>query len=173
MDADGRELRRVNDQKIQALNGIFQNECAWSPDGKQIAFSIVVPRDNRMHLCVIDANGKNFRQLTQGGPIVKPVIVRPAIAGKQPPPTFPLPEIGSPAWSPDGKRIAYVYSDTILGQTADIYIIDAKGNERGASLVKEAGIDVSPAWVPEGFLSVSPSAEKLMMLWGKLKQTEQ
>lgn len=172
IDADGRELRRVNDQKVQALNGIFQSECAWSPDGKQIAFSIIVPRDDRMHLCVIDPDGKNFRQLTEGGPIVKPVIVRPVIAGKQPPPTFPLPEVNSPAWSPDGKRIAYVYSDTILGQTADIYIIDAKGNERGTPLVKEAGIDVSPTWVPERFLSVSPSAEKQTTLWGRLKQME-
>ncbi|MDE0465889.1 MAG: hypothetical protein OYL97_02435 [Candidatus Poribacteria bacterium] len=27
-------------------------------------------------------------------------------------------------------------------------------------------------WVPEGFLSVSPSAEKQLTLWGRLKQSE-
>ena len=174
MDADGRRLRRVRDQKVQALNGIFQSECAWSPDGKRIAFSIVVPRDKRIHLCVIDVDGKNFRQLTQGGPIVKPVIVKPVIAGKQPPPTFPFPEIRQPAWSPDGKQIAYVHSTAFF--KADIYVIDAMGNGRGTPLedagVKDVGRNLSPAWVPEGFLSVSPSVEKLMTLWGELKQID-
>ena len=177
MDANGRKLRRVDDQKVQAVNGIFQSECAWSPDGKRIAFSIVVPRDDRMHLCVIDTDGKNFHQLTQGGPILKPVIgEKPVIArkqppaGKQPPPTFPFPEIRQPAWSPDGKQIAYAFSETFVA--AKIYVIDAEGNRRGTPLVKDAGRNLSPAWVPEGFLSVSPSAEKLMTLWGKLKQSE-
>ena len=178
MDANGRQVRRVNDQKVQALKGIFQSECAWSPDGKQIAFSIVIPKDDRMHLCIIDVDGKNFRQLTQGGPIVKPVAgkqLKPVIAGKQPPPTFPFPEIRQPAWSPDGKQIAYTYSTNFF--TADIYVIDAMGNRRGTPLVEDVGIkdigrNQSPAWVPEGFLSVSPSAEKQTTLWGRLKQTE-
>ena len=179
MDVDGRKLRRVNDQKVQALNGIFQSECAWSPDGKQIAFSIVVPRDKRMHLGVIDIDGKNFRQLTQGGPILKPAAgkqLKPVIAGaeKQPPPTFPFPEIRQPTWSPDGKQIAYVHSTAFF--KADIYVIDAMGNGRGTPLedagVKDVGRNLSPAWVPEGFLSVSPSAEKQRTLWGELKQTD-
>ena len=156
MDADGRRLRRIADKEVQALNGIFQRECAWSPDGKQIAFSIVVPRGNRMHLGVIDINGKNFRQLTQGPPIL----------GNKDGVRFP--EIRQPAWSPNGKWIAYVYENT--PGNADIYVIDADGNGRGKPLVKDGGRDLSPAWVPEGFLSVSPSAEKQTTLWGKLKQ---
>ncbi|MXW44008.1 MAG: hypothetical protein F4Z56_04775 [Candidatus Dadabacteria bacterium] len=168
MNANGKRLRRVPGRN----RGRLTSKCAWSPDGKQIAFSIYIPQTERYHLCVIDVDGENFRQLTQGDPIVKPLK-----GEKQKPvnvhlPRLPLPEIYSPAWSPDGKRIAYVYSDTILRQTADIYIIDAKGNERGTPLVKERGIDVSPAWVPEGFLSVSPSAEKQTTLWGRLKQME-
>ena len=157
MDADGRRLRRINDKEVQALDGIIQSECAWSPDGEQIAFSMVVPREDRMHLCVIDIDGKNFRQLTQG------------------PPTFGnkdgvrLPEIRQPAWSPNGKWIAYVYENTF--GNADIYVIDAMGNGRGKPLVKDGGRDLSPAWVPEGFLSVSPTAEKQTTLWGRLKQT--
>ena len=70
MDADGRRLKRINDKEVQALDGIIQGECAWSPDGEQIAFSMVVPRDDRMHLYVIDIDGKNFRQLTQESPYI-------------------------------------------------------------------------------------------------------
>ena len=148
MDADGRRLRRINDKEVQALDGIIQSECAWSPNGKQIAFSMVVPREDRMPLCVIDIDGKNFRQLTEGPPIQG---------------------IRQPVWSPNGKWIAYVYENTF--GNADIYVIDAMGNGRGKPLVKAGGRDLSPAWVPEGFLSVSPSPEKQTTLWGRLKQS--
>ena len=168
MNANGKRLRRVADRN----RGMFTSRCDWSPDGKQIAFSLYIRQTQRYHLCVIDEDGENFRQLTRGGPIIKPQIAKRQKPVNVELPRIPLPEVNSPAWSLDGKRIAYVYSDTILGQTADIYIIDAKGNERGTPFVKEAGIDVSPAWVPEGFLSVSPSVEKQTTLWGKLKQME-
>ena len=148
MDADGRRLRRINDKEVQALDGIIQSQCAWSPDGKQIAFSMVVPREDRMPLCVVDIDGKNFRQLTEGPPIQG---------------------IRQPVWSPNGKWIAYVYENTF--GNADIYVIDAMGNGRGKPLVKAGGRDLSPAWVPEGFLSVSPSPEKQTTLWGRLKQS--
>ena len=148
MDADGRRLRRINDKEVQALDGIIQSERAWSPNGKQIAFSMVVPREDRMPLCVIDIDGKNFRQLTEGPPIQG---------------------IRQPVWSPNGKWIAYVYENTF--GNADIYVIDAMGNGRGKPLVKAGGRDLSPAWVPEGFLSVSPSPEKQTTLWGRLKQS--
>ena len=168
MNANGKKLRRVPDGN----RGRFTSRCTWSPDGKQIAFSLNITQAQRYHLCVIDVNGENFRQLTRGGPVAKPEIIE-----KQEPvnpllPRISLPEIYSPAWSPDGKRIAYVYSDTMLWQTADIYIIDAKGNERGTPLVKGKGRDVSPVWVPDGFLSVSPSVEKQTTLWSRLKQDD-
>ena len=155
MDTDGKRLRRIDDKAVQALDGIVQSECAWSPNGKQIAFSMVVPRDDRMPLCVIDIDGKNFRQLTQGPPIL----------GNKDDVQFP--EIRQPAWSPNGKWIAYV--STNFG-AADIYVIDAMGNGHGKLLVERGGRDLSPAWVPEGFLSVSPSPEKQTTLWGRLKQ---
>ena len=166
MNANGRKLRWVP----EANRGKLGNECAWSPDGKQIAFSLYIVRAEREHLCVIDVDGENFRQLTRGGPIV-----RPEAAEKQKPveePAFPppLPEIASPAWSPDGKQIAYVYSDTISWRTADIYVIDVKGNRDGIPLVTGVQQELSPVWVPEGFLSVSPRAEKQTTLWGRLKR---
>ena len=156
MDADGRRLKRINDKEVQALDGIIQSQCAWSPDGKQIAFSMVVPRDDRMHLYVIDIDGKNFRQLTQAPPIL----------GNKDGVRFP--KILQPTWAPNAKWIAYVYENA-PGNT-DIYVIDAIGNGRGKPLVKDGGRDLSPAWVPEGFLSVSPNLKKQTTLWGRLKQ---
>ena len=69
MNADGERLRRVPN----ANRGLIGKGCAWSPDGKQIAFSVYIPNTQREHLCVIDVDGKNFRQLTRGGPI--PILV--------------------------------------------------------------------------------------------------
>ena len=163
MDADGDRLRRVPN----ANRGLIGKGCAWSPDGKQITFSVYIPNTRREHLCVIDVDGRNFRQLTRGGPI-------PILGNKAPAfpllPRPPLPQIGSPVWYPDGKWIAYVYSETILWQTTDIYVIDAAGNERGKPIVTGARQNLSPAWVPEGFLSVSPSIERQTTLWGRLKE---
>ena len=50
-------------------------------------------------------------------------------------------------------------------------------NGRGIPLEKDIGVkdigrNLSPAWVPEGFLSVSPTAEQQTILWGRLKQTD-
>lgn len=162
MNADGERLRRVPN----ANRGRLGKGCAWSPDGKQIAFSLHLVDIQREHLCAIDVDGENFRQLTQGDPILVKAGKHNRVKELAP----PLPEIGSPAWSPDGKWITYVFSDTILWQTADIYIIDAEGNGRGKPLVEGARQDLSPAWVPEGFLSVSPSTEKQTTAWGMLKQ---
>lgn len=158
MDADGKRLRRLDDKPIQGVDGILQGECAWSPDSTQIAFSMRVPRTDQVHLCTIGIDGNNFRQLIQEGPIAKHKIVKES----------PFPEIRQPAWSPNGKWLAYVLKQT--PGNADIYVIDAMGNGRGKPLVKAGGWDISPAWVPEGFLSVSPSAEKQTTLWGRLKE---
>ena len=160
MDADGRRLRRLDDKAVQALDAILQSECAWSPDGKQIAFSIRVPRTDQVHLCTMDVDGKNFRQLTQDGPMAKHKNVKES----------PFPRVRQPAWSPNGKWIAYVLEQT-LGNTG-IYVIDVNGNRHRTPLVKGAAWYQSMAWVPEAYFSVSPSTGKQTTLWGRLKKGE-
>ncbi len=159
MDADGKRLRRLDDKAWQALDAILQGECAWSPNGKQIAFSMRVPRTDQVHLCTVDIDGKNFRQLTQDGPLENRKNVKES----------PFPEVRHPAWSPNGKWIAYVYSESFA--TANIFIIDARGNGLEKPVITDAGRDLSPTWVPETYFSVSPSTEKQTTLWGRLKQT--
>lgn len=57
--------------------------------------------------------------------------------------TFPL---MSPAWSPDGKKIAYV---SFEGHRAAIYIQDLASGQRRI-LSKFPGINGAPAWSPDG-----------------------
>ncbi len=52
----------------------------------------------------------------------------------------------TPAWSPDGGRLAYVGYDN--GRSA-IFILDLASGER-RMLVEERGINGSPAWSPDG-----------------------
>ncbi|HZR36347.1 MAG TPA: DPP IV N-terminal domain-containing protein [Nevskia sp.] len=52
----------------------------------------------------------------------------------------------TPAWSPDGGRLAYVGYDN--GRSA-IFILDLASGER-RKLVEERGINSSPAWSPDG-----------------------
>jgi dipeptidyl aminopeptidase/acylaminoacyl peptidase len=84
-------------KKAEALtSGSFNDESpAWSPDGTRIAFvsnrSLPDPdRTDDSNIFVVDAKaGAEPRQLT----------------------TFPGPDGGRPAWSPDGQWIAYLQGD--------------------------------------------------------------
>ena len=72
---------------------------AWSPDGKQIAFTST--RGGRPQIYVMDADGKNLRRVSQGDAA-----------------DF------SPTWSPDGNWIAFA---SFRGGSTDIYMMDLNG----------------------------------------------
>ena len=138
MDVNGERLRNVTNHPVDELGPwipAWVPAHTWSPDGRFLAY--VSKRDGDFKIYVMDTRTKEHRRLIHHHK-----------------------SEWSPAWSPDGKRIAYVYSDRVLWQVADIYIIDAEGNGPGKPLVESVGQDLSPVWVPEGFLSVSPSPEK-------------
>lgn len=87
---------------------------AWSPDGSKIAFVgrklILVPDalpDGRLvsHVYVVDANGTNLRQLP------------PRVSYKS--------TDCSPAWSPNGKQIAF--SPNTFGRVGGIYLMSSDG----------------------------------------------
>ncbi|MDE0017257.1 MAG: DPP IV N-terminal domain-containing protein [Candidatus Poribacteria bacterium] len=157
MSAEGKGMRHLAETSSTG--------CAWSPDGTEITF---VPRGDAVGgttLFSIDVDGKNMRQLTR--------LYKGAVA------------IFEPVWAPSGKWIAYVLvqppEKPLKGQLvlaeevfANSVICVANTADVGGGEPIEATrelVSSSLEWVPEGFLSVSPSAEKQTTLWSKLKQT--
>jgi TolB protein len=73
---------------------------AWSPDGKQIAFTST--RDGHYQIYVMDAFGGNVRRVSHGDST-----------------DF------APAWSPDGTWLVYT---SVRDGTPNIYVMDLQGN---------------------------------------------
>jgi Leucine-rich repeat (LRR) protein len=116
MNADGSGGKRVAKRA-----DIATLAPSWSPDGKQIAFTIyyrgATGGSFHSQLYVVDANGRNLRSVGNVGGML-------------------------PAWSPDGKRLLFASMDGRGG----VSVMDVNGtNVR--ELVKDA---LMAAWSPDG-----------------------
>jgi Tol biopolymer transport system component len=168
--ADGSGLMQLTDDPG------FDYGPTWAPDGARIAFSRDVdgtgPSAPEHGIYVMDADGSNPRQLTQGHG------VQPAwspdgsaiafAAGPEGPGIYVMDpdgsdvaklvddprEAGDPAWSPDGAQIAFV-SYRVNGE-GDIFVADADGTDLVQLTDNPAG-DYDPAWRPVPGAAVSPS----------------
>jgi Tol biopolymer transport system component len=110
--------------------------AVWSPDGRQIAFVGNRSR-NRLpgqlgpcckansEIYVMNADGSGTRRLTHN-------------AGYD----------GEPAWSPDGRKIAF-QSKRRVGGNGEIYVMNADGSGK-RNLTRNPAQDGSPSWSPDG-----------------------
>jgi TolB protein len=117
MNTDGSGVRR--------LTGISRaGSLEWSPDGSRLLFvgdrsySHAYPTEGD-GIYVVNSDGGGIRRLT-------------ANVGKEP----------SPAWSPDGRRIAFT------GRGESIYVIGADGHGMKRLTHARQMIDWAPAWSP-------------------------
>ncbi len=140
----------------------------WTPDGKRILFQsargieIVPALGGTPRLLVaasgpaplagpIAPDGRSFLYVSGDSLYVRP------LAGAAPRVVVTGTELHSPAWSPDGRRIAYVVGNVgfvttaILGNIAasSIWVVPA---DAGAPVrvTDDRSLNVSPTWVPGG-----------------------
>ena len=141
---EGGEAEKITDVK-EGVSGY-----SWSPDGRRIAFLSVdsLPKtsdaqrkrrddpqvyegDLRLsHVWVVDVATKKTTELVH---------------------TTEFTVRGTPSWSPDGRRIAYVTSPTTLlrDERRKGFIVDAATGAADA-IVADADIQGTPQWSPDG-----------------------
>jgi Tol biopolymer transport system component len=121
--ASGGEAKRLD-----LPDPVIIQPLAWSPDGSRIAFVARVPTPARQvhQIFVANANGSGIRQLTNA----------------------PDNDADWPAWSPDGRTIAYF--DNGVGAWG-INVVPADGSSAPRRLTATTRIPLSrPTWSPDG-----------------------
>ncbi len=130
VEPDGSGLTQLTHVPDPEVTG----DPSWSPDGTRIVFTVQPSAGNRSDIWVMDADGSNLRQLTDGN-------------GWN----------WAPAWSPDGNRIAFA-----RGDPSNIYAVNADGSHLARLTQLTAGDESAsdPSWSPDGSQIVfSPGGE--------------
>jgi Tol biopolymer transport system component len=118
---DGTGLKRLTH------GGGYNAEGSYSPDGKQIVFCSNRSGPENLELYIMDADGKNVRQLTHA----------------------PHCYNGGPFFSPDGKRVIF-RSDRKKKDYLQLYVINADGTGERALTDDPNWVQWGPYWYKDG-----------------------
>jgi TolB protein len=176
MDADGRNAVQVSSGRTQCIHPTF------SPDGKRVAFSSLGARSGQWELWTASLDGGEQKMIGYGlFPSWSPRKDLDRIAYQRPRqrgsrwfslwtidlvdgegrrPTevavSPVAAVVTPAWSPDGRRIAFATVVEPAGDGAakgrgqqDVWTVDADGSHR-QRLTDGSGSNLMPFWAADG-----------------------
>ena len=133
MNADGSNVTRLTNHPES------DRSPAWSPDGRRIAFTS--DRDGNDDIYVMNADGSNVTRLTNHPAEGREVYVMYADGSIRLTTAVGL----SPAWSPDGRRIAF---HSNRDAKWEIYVMDADGSNV-TRLTNHPAEGRFPAWSPD------------------------
>jgi Tol biopolymer transport system component len=168
INADGTGLRRLT------RNTVDDSKPVWSPAGGKIAV-VRVRSDQTANIYVMNADGSGQRRLTANlrrRPWVEPawsfvwkkiafvasasyhgagdIFVMNADGSGLRNVTSTVTTSFDFAWSPDGRRIAYLDYDGLVGPSAPLYVVNADGTGK-QRLTGPLMVDLgSPSWSPDG-----------------------
>ncbi len=132
-------------------------DYAWSPDGSKIALAISQQVDTSKTKTPkpIVVNRFKFKQDGEGYISEKytHLYLFDVVTQKMDTLTSGKFSISSPAWSPDGKQIAYVSNkteDRDKNDNTDIYVIEAQKGGETRQITTWTGSDENPVWSPDG-----------------------
>ena len=156
----------ARDSKVLIPHKAFEESPRWSPDGKRIAW--VSTRDGNQEIYTVDADGKNIKRLTSETALDNnPELVARRQADRlrqrphrqlrdprherrrqqRPPADRTIRAMDYwPAWSPDGKRIAFTSN---RDGNYEIYVMNADGTGL-RNLTRHPAQDNYAAWSPDG-----------------------
>jgi Tol biopolymer transport system component len=128
--AEGRDVQRLTkDQKTR------DSSPAWSPRGDELAFVSTI--DENFDIFRMDAHGSNVVNLTQSPDANDCGCFEPFFVFAQ------------PAFSPDGRQIAFTSDLADPGGNLDVYVMNRDGGDV-RRLTANPAIDAEPDWSRDG-----------------------